>query len=101
MNKQELRERFGVIDGHFFSYWFYKNLRLHFGDEEFCFTDLRLEDIERIQAELKPGETITGWNEHHGTRFQQGNTPMVVITHDRVKNRAELRQEYIDGMRKS
>lgn len=84
MRDHALLMRFGLRDGQFFAYFKHSNLHWFLNDKEFGYGDLRDEDIVRIAEELKPGEEFIGWNEHHGSRFQQTNTPIIRIKPDGV-----------------
>lgn len=93
MNRQAMCERFVLKNGQFFAYYRYKNLQWELNGEFFGYGDLRDDDLIRIQEELSEYETFKGWNEHHGTEWQQTDIPMVVITHDDIKFREEIFQE--------
>lgn len=97
MNKHdEMRERFGLRHGQFFAFYRYKNLQWELNGEFFGYGDLRDDDIIRIQEALTEDETFIGWNEHHMTNWHQTDIPMVVITHDNFKFRAELIEERVN-----
>lgn len=82
MNQEATRERFGLKDGQFFAVNRKKNLQWVLNEEPFGFGDLRDEDIQRIQGDLSKGEIFKGFNEHHGTEFQQRKNPVVIIVAD-------------------
>lgn len=86
-------ERFGLHDGQFFGHYRYKNLQWFSDGTYIGYGDLRNEDIDRIQQNLHDGEVFEGFNEHHGTEWQQTSTPMVRITTDRVMHRAEIQEK--------
>jgi hypothetical protein len=84
MRDYELLHRFELRDGQFFAEYRYSNLHWFLNDKEFGYGDLREEDIKRIAARLYVGEQFIGWHEHHGSRFQQTNTPVIRIKSDGV-----------------
>lgn len=92
MRDHALLMRFGLRDGQFFAFYKYSNLHWFLNSKEIGYGDLRDEDICRIVTELKPGEEFIGWNEHHGSRCQQTNTPMIRIKSDGV---VMLREEIV------
>lgn len=94
MSRGELRERFALRNGQFFGHYRYKNLQWELNGQFFGFGDLRDQDIIRIQEELAPDETFIGWNEHHGTDWQQTEVPMVLITNTNIMFRKELVEEW-------
>jgi hypothetical protein len=71
--------RFGLRDGQFFAHWQKKNQHWFLNGKWIGFGDIRGEDIERIQAELKDGEKFEGFNEHHMSRFMQRENPVICI----------------------
>lgn len=93
VTEKELRERFGLFDGQFFAEYRYKNLHWILDGRKIGFGDLRDEDILRIKEELGGHEEFVGWNEHHMTRSQQTDTPMVRITQKGVKHRTHIVEE--------
>ena len=94
--RQAIRERLGLRDGQFFAYFINKNLIWTLNGERFGFGDIRIEDVGRIREGLNENEVFEGWNEHHGTRWQQTDVPMVRITSELVtyphRNKAQRRQ---------
>ena len=83
--KEALCKRFGLRNGMFFATYRLKNQIWKLDGFEFGFGDLREEDIFRIQYELVTGEVFEGFNEHHGSDFQQRKNPMIIIKHHHVK----------------
>ena len=95
MSKIENLERFGLNDGidgaaEFFGHYKYKNLWWELNGKKIGYGDLTETNLQVIYWALRPGEEFVGWNEHHGTEWQQTDTPMVRITIDGVKHREEI-----------
>lgn len=86
--EEEYLVRFGLTDGQFFGVHRYKNLHWFVNDFQFGYGDLKTEHIKVISKELNDGEEFLGWNEHHGTEFQQTDEPMIRITKGVVIHRA-------------
>lgn len=82
--------RFELIYGQYFAEYVYKNLNWRLNDEPIGFGDLRAEDIGRIAKKLHEDEEFVGWNEHHGTQFQQTNTPMIRIKQEFIALREDI-----------
>lgn len=91
---KDLRERFGVTNGQFFSEYRFKNLNWYFSDNGvnrmfpgvwFAFGDIREEDIERASKALGEGEALVlGWkdlrpNERSNELFGDGGGVHVAI----------------------
>lgn len=72
--------RFTLHNGQFFGEYRLKNQTWKLNGIKIGFGDLRQEDIDRIQKCLTDDETFEGFNEHHGTEFQQFSNPMIIIT---------------------
>lgn len=72
-------KRFDIYNGQFFAYYAYKNLQWFLNERRIGFGDLREIDILNIMDRLEDGEEFVGWNEHHGSQWQQRDTPMIVI----------------------
>lgn len=90
MNHEQLCERFGLRHGQFFAHYRYKNLQWALNGEFFGYGDLRDGDLIRIQESLADDETFVGWNEHHGTDWQQTSMPMVIVTDNNIMFRKEI-----------
>lgn len=76
--KDDLLKRFGLSNGQMRTPYAHKNLKWEFNGEMFAWGDLDAYDIARIQKHLEGG-TFVGWNEHHGSRWQQCEEPIIVI----------------------
>ena len=72
--------RFGMHHGQFFGEYMFKNLHWVLDGNVIGFGDLRQVDISALLNNLKPGEVFEGFNEHHGSQFQQTDHAMVKIT---------------------
>lgn len=90
MSNKEVLNRFNLRDGQFYAYYAYKNLWWFLDGERIGYGDLRDEDILYISNALSEGEEFVGWNEHHGSRWQQTKTPMVRITKGDFMMREEI-----------
>jgi hypothetical protein len=77
-------ERFGLFDGQFYVYQEHENLQWFLNGERFGFGDLTSEQVHTIQESLNEGEVFEGFNEHHGTEFQQTDHAIICITHDEI-----------------
>lgn len=77
-------ERFGLLNGDFFSDSRYTNLWWYLGDKKIGYGDLRSKDIFRIQERLVEGEVFRGYNQHHGSRMQQQENEVIRITSDDI-----------------
>lgn len=83
---EELCKELGLSDGQMRVSPYYKNLWWSFDHDRaaFGYGDLSLADVERIYEWIKRPEnrnkTFTGWNEHHGTEWQQMSHPMLRIS---------------------
>lgn len=95
-NPERIRDRFGLSQGQFFATYQCKNLWWELDGGIFGFGDLTSEDVFRIQRALKEDETFLGWNEHHGTQFQQRKSPMIRIKTDDITFAVDLEAEWID-----
>lgn len=71
--------RFGFHHGQFFSEYLYKNLHWVLDGETIGFGDIREKDVATLIDTLNAGEVFEGFNEHHGTRFQQTPRAMIMI----------------------
>lgn len=96
--QSKLREIFNLRDGQFFGEYRYKNLHwfIQHHDQQpilMGFGDLRDEDILFIAENIADGVEFVGWNEHHGTEFQQTKTPMIRITSTDIKFRQQIVDE--------
>ncbi len=78
------RDRFQLNSGQFFGLYLFKNLWWVLDDNTIGYGDLRAKDLDNIQTHLLDGETFLGWNEHHGSDFQQTAYPIVKITKDKI-----------------
>lgn len=83
-NVEMALERFDLRHGQFYGVFKYKNLWWELDGETIGYGDLTEEQIAHIQTQLRTNETFRGWNEHHGTQFQQTERPMVYITNQRI-----------------
>lgn len=83
-HKNVALERFGLNDGQFYGVWTFKNLWWTLDGVSIGYGDLTDAQIRHIQDNLREGETFRGFNEHHGTRWQQTELPILHITKDRV-----------------
>lgn len=90
MLNEDYTRRLGLTNGQVFDEYKYKNLWWILNGLACGYGDLRDEDILRIKEELVEGEEFVGWNEHHGGRFKQTDTPMIRITHNSVLHRADI-----------
>jgi len=87
---KDVLRRFELNHGQFFAYYLYKNLQWYLNKQPIGFGDLREEDIGRIAKKLHGKEEFVGWNEHHGTDWQQTNTPMVRIKPEFIVLREDI-----------
>lgn len=71
--------RFGLMHGQFFAENIYKNLFWVLDGKTIGYGDLRAQDLTLILDNLKPGEVFEGFNEHHGSQWQQTPHAMVKI----------------------
>jgi hypothetical protein len=78
------RDRFQLNSGQFFGLYLFKNLWWVLNDITIGYGDLRAKDLDNIQMHLVDGEIFLGWNEHHGSDFQQTSYPTVQITKDKI-----------------
>jgi hypothetical protein len=76
--------RFRLRDGRVLADYEFKNLWWVLDGVTIGYGDLDRSDIEHIQYQLNEGEVFIGWNEHHGTDFQQVKEPMVRITKNNI-----------------
>ncbi|MCA9367098.1 hypothetical protein KC887_02395 [Candidatus Kaiserbacteria bacterium] len=90
MNNNPITDRFGLMNGQFYAYYRYKNLRWFLNDTEFGYGDLTDNQILNISENLGEGEVFRGYNEHHGTRFQQTHLPYLEITKDEILLREDI-----------
>jgi hypothetical protein len=90
MNNKEILNRFNLKNGQFFAFYLYKNLQWFLNGTYVGFGDLREQDVLNISLLLEDGEEFVGWNEHHGTQFQQTDTPMIRITNQNTILRQEI-----------
>lgn len=84
---KELRERFGPrrdgaievdMSTMFKNQWW--TLTIDGERWVFGYADLSHDDIFKIAAKLADNEEFRGYNEHHGTEWQQRDEPMVAFT---------------------
>ncbi len=78
------RDRFQLNSGQFFGLYLFKNLWWVLDEITIGYGDLRAKDLDTIQTNLFYEETFLGWNEHHGSDFQQTAYPVVKITTDKI-----------------
>ena len=90
MTNKEILSKFRLLNGQFFAFYAYKNLQWFLDGCYIGFGDLRDEDILFIQTQLEDGQEFVGWNEHHGTQWQQTKTPMVRITNKQFTMREDI-----------
>lgn len=83
-NKHVAKERFGLNHQQFFAEFKHKNLFWVLDGQTIGFGDLRQEDIELIQLQLREDEEFLGYNEHHATTWQQTPHAVIRITHDEI-----------------
>jgi hypothetical protein len=76
----EALERFGLVNGQFFSTYHFKNLHWYLNGKKIGYGDLRDEDIMKIHVTITEGETFEGFNVFHGSEYQRRSNPVVVIT---------------------
>lgn len=84
-HREVARERFGLTNGQYFAEYRFKNLWWVLNGVTIGYGDLRDEDLKRIHSALEPTDVFLGWNEHHGTQFQQLDLPVVWINHDKIR----------------
>jgi hypothetical protein len=89
-NAHILQNRFGLRDAQFFARYIYKNLWWEVDGKFFGFGDITSADVFRIQNRLDNGEIFQGWNEHHGTDWQQTNVPMIRIEKGNIMMHVDL-----------
>jgi hypothetical protein len=90
MSNEDILKRFELRDGQFFGRYLYKNQQWYLNGTYVGFGDLRDDDVLRIATELDDGEEFVGWNEHHGTQWQQTDTPFIRITNQNIILRDEI-----------
>lgn len=73
-------DRFGLHHGQFFGESLYNNLFWVLDGETIGYGDIRMEDLSKILNNLKPEEVFEGFNEHHGSQWQQTEHAMIKIT---------------------
>lgn len=73
-------ERFGLHHGQFFAENLYNNLFWVLDGETIGYGDIRMQDLAQILNNLKAGEVFEGFNEHHGSEFQQTEHAMIKVT---------------------
>lgn len=90
---EDMLKRFNLRNGQFFAYYAYKNLQWFLNGVHIGFGDLRDDDILHIAVTLEDGEEFVGWNEHHGTQWQQTDLPMLKIASMDIKLRQDIIKE--------
>ena len=95
-NAEDLSKRFELSDGQIRGDDGYRNLWWELNGMFFGFGDISRTDILNIAAKLAPDDIFQGWNQHHGSEFQQTTVPMVRIEFGRITGRIELLHEMIN-----
>ena len=92
-NSEILRNRFNFNLGLFLGALLYKNLWWELDGKFFAYGDLATSHVFMIQNRLNNEEIFQGWDEQHGTEFQQTNVPMIRIQKDNVLLHNDLVEE--------
>ena len=74
-----MAKRFEMLHGQFFADQLYRNVFWVINGTTMGYGDLRAQDIIALTKGLKEDEVFEGFNEHHGSQFQQTDYAMIKI----------------------